>query len=108
MKKALAVFLSLLLLISGACIPQILAAAQTPENLAADYTYANGSLSYNTLADSWGSSYRDNRDDALYGGYSWTFGLSDTVAIPERYIVRSTTWTMRMGGITHPKCYRQN
>ena len=91
MKKALAVFLSLLLLISGACIPQILAAAQTPENLAADYTYANGSLSYNTLADSWGSSYRDNRDDALYGGYSWTFGLSDTNAtdLGEIYIKAS-------------------
>lgn len=53
------------------------------ENLAANYTNANGHVTWDSVAGAWGTdgngeSYQDNKSYSVYGGYSWTFGLPDS------------------------------
>ncbi len=46
------------------------------ENLAANYTHSNGHVTWDTVADAWGGEFQDNKASAIYGGFSWSFGLA--------------------------------
>ncbi len=77
MKKALAILLSLFVVLGG--IPTLSgllqnAMAADGENLAADYTHAAGNITWDDKAGQWGAAWSDNADNALFGGNSWVFG----------------------------------
>lgn len=48
------------------------------DNMASNYTNANGHVTWSDLADAWGSSFQDNKANSVYGGFAWCFGLANS------------------------------
>ncbi len=83
MKKAFTIFMSLVFLVCAIPLAGILASADDPGNLAADYTMAGGQVTVNEHLEPWGGDYCDSKDTvteqvSVAGGYGWIMGIKNT------------------------------
>ncbi len=86
MKKALTIVLSLLLVFTSIPLSFIGSAADA-SNLAAEYTNANGDVTWSDNADPWGGNTNlDTLNRTVNGGLTWSFGLSGTGTSSPAYI----------------------
>ncbi len=85
MKRAISILLSVLLLFGSIPLSVFVASAADPsENLAADYSNANGAVTWTESAGAWGDGNVDAMAGVL-GGRSWKFGLDGTATDGSSY-----------------------